>query len=112
MNELWKTKQILVEFLGGDWDGRTIDSLSGDPLEASLAIMFCEVLHGGTEGKGWKGVSMSQMERARRGELKAEQIDQVTKTHQYTVVERLEDDNTVYFRMKYSVGQPNPESEP
>ena len=98
-------KHICIEFIGGDMDGRTLDSHSGDPNEQWILESCLDMTRNGTVGRAFHGQSLSVMESLMRGELSPTDLrrERPSGTHQYTVSERLDDGEEVLIRMRYSV---------
>lgn len=95
--------RILIEFLGGDWDGKTLDSQSPDEEERELLWGCYDMTGQGTVGGAFHGVSMSQLEGSLKGERSLRNIKLERGSHKYTVVERVEEGNEILVRLKYSV---------
>jgi hypothetical protein len=97
-------KRILIEVLGGDWDGRTIDSQSPDETERMHVHTCLHLTRNGTVGKSFHGASMQMSDMLKKGEASTRDWKPIEgKTHKYTVVERLDEGEEVLIRMKYSV---------
>src|SRR5687768_11228741 len=94
------TKQVYIEIIGGDADGRILDSCSPDPTERELVeALLCETRNGEV-GRGFQGLSLTQLSEA----LIAMDTDvRLTPDfmHQYFVAERFETDTELLIRMKY-----------
>jgi hypothetical protein len=101
-------KRFLIEFVGGDVDGRTFDSASADPVERQIVQSLLFMTDNGTVDKAFHGVSMLANEALRRGEVEFSNLNfgHSGKTNKYTVAERLEHGDEVLIRMKYSVKEP------
>lgn len=94
-------KRILIEFVGGDFDGRTLDSESPNEHERWLVDSCMSMTHNGTVGCAFHGFSMSTIEARMRGE--EVEAGSPKGTHKYTVLDRLDDGDEVLIRMGYSV---------
>lgn len=99
-----RPKRILIEFLGGDWDGKTIDSQSSDETERMHVHTCLHLTRNGTVGRSFHGASMQMSDMLKKGECSLNDWKPVGgETHKYTVVERLEEHDEVLIRMKCSV---------
>jgi hypothetical protein len=96
-------KTIYIEFLGGDMDGRTIDTATATPAENLLIRMIYNMSHGGQIGQGSYGVSMSHIEKTTEAGKYVPPSMQKRMAHQYIVAEREETESEVLLRVRYSV---------
>ena len=103
-------KRILIEFIGGDWDGKTLDSHSPDKAERMYEQSCLFLTRDGTVGKAFHGFSMIAFDRMRKGEISMDDAKPSgRKTHKYTVTERLDEGDEVLIRLKYSIRDPDQE---
>ena len=104
-------KRILIEFIGGDWDGKTIDSHSPEEEDRHHVQTCLHMTRNGTVGKAFHGMSMQSSDQLARGEITFDDTKRPEgrRTHKYTVVERLDVDDEVLIRMRYSVRDPSRE---
>ena len=58
-------KRILIEFFGGDWDGRSLDTESQDPDERRFVHHCFFMTRQGTVARAFHGASLSQFRRVR-----------------------------------------------
>lgn len=96
-------KRIIWEFIGGDWDGKILDSeASEDAEDRREAVHLYKTTNEGELGKGQWYFTPAQVRRIKRRELDIHDIefDQKRK-HQYKIVDRREDDETVRLRIEY-----------
>ena len=97
-------KRILLEFVGGYWDGKTIDSTSQDPQERQW-VRNSLFLYG--ERHNWEGVSRHIAYWARilaqEHGMDAARAAGVHGQHVYRVIERLEEGDEVLVRLKYEL---------
>lgn len=100
------TKRIIVEFIGGDADGKVYDSESADPSEAQYAGITYIATEGGTIGRGVRSMPLAMKEELRAGNTSALKGYH---PHEYRIVDRTEDENEIRIRMQYK-GQVVPES--
>ena len=96
-------KRIILEFIGGYWDGKTLDTASSDPDEASLASGYYLMTHEGTIGKGFEGVSEEAVAYAHKHGWEAAKDVGFRWGHVYRVIERLEEGDEILVRLKYSL---------
>lgn len=96
-------KRVLIEFLGGDMDGRTLDSDSSDPSEKKMIESCLAMTDNGTLGRAVHGFSMTTTQAMARGEIAHSDLKRPKGTHQYTVAERLDEGDETLIRMRYSV---------
>jgi len=99
-------RRILIEFLGGDMDGRTLDSTSADSAERRMLESCLALTKNGRVGAAFHGVSMTTAEAMMQGMLSHSDLKSPKGTHKYTVVERLDEGDETLIRMKYSVNPP------
>ncbi len=102
-------KRFLIEFIGGDWDGKTLDSHSRDEIERMHVKQCLFMTDNGTIGKAWHGISMETSSRLAKRAIPTSDLKRPEggKTHKYTVVERLDEDDDVLVRVEYSVRNPS-----
>jgi hypothetical protein len=97
-------KRHLLEFVGGDVDGRTYDSESSDRIERDIVRTMLRLTDNGAMGGTVLGVSMVVQEKLRRGEMAEEDSKyDGDSAHAYTVVDRQEDGDVIHVRLRYSV---------
>ncbi len=92
-------KRFVLEFLGGDWDGRCLDSQSTDHDEVVLAQVLYFKTQDGTIGKGFselteKAIAFAQ----KRGWM---EDGSPSKGHDYRVIERRDEGDRTRLRLKH-----------
>jgi hypothetical protein len=100
------TQNILIEFIGGDADGKYLDSESDNQAESLHAKLIYMGTRNGTVGDGLQTMPMDWQEKLMNNE--PFEIRGYS-PHQYEVIERLEEGNEIHLRMGYR-GQFTPES--
>lgn len=81
---------IVINFIGGYWDGKTFRTDSPDYDEQLLAAGCYEMSHHGAIGGECSPLSGETMEYARRHGYEATAEATLTEGHRYTVIERRE----------------------
>ncbi len=96
-------KRILIEFFGGDMDGRIMDSHSADPIECDLVRIYSQAFLK-SDHPARHEISYSNLERLMRGEIAFDQVESSTvgKSASYSVVERLDTADGLLIRVRYS----------
>jgi hypothetical protein len=89
------TKPIVLEFVGGSWDGNTLRSDSSDQEEQFLAAGCYEMSHHGAIGEECVGLSDDAVTFARRHGWKAAEEAPLCGDHRYLVVERRETETEI-----------------
>jgi hypothetical protein len=97
------SKRIVLEFVGGDADGRVIDSDSATPPERDLIMSVFYLSDGGKVGRWWYGASITQMEQMGRRPVHTLPKSQPGLFHSYAVVDRQESETELHILLKYSV---------
>lgn len=96
-------KRTIIEYLGGDMDGRILDSDTADPIEERFLSSQHKMMEKG-KGRGslW-GVSHSMQLRMMAGDPTA--VPDIAKgmAHKYTIIEFTETDTERKYKLKYSV---------
>jgi hypothetical protein len=100
-------QRILIEFIGGDWDGKTLDSQSADDTERQAIDCCLYMTDNGTVGKAFHGGSISMLYSLMKGRQMPERKSEPKGMHKYTVFERLDEDNEVLIRIRYSIDARN-----
>ncbi len=98
-------KRTLIEMIGGDIDGRTLDSTSTDPQEQLQVEMVLSMTKNGTVGHGFNGLSMSAVQALQSGGKKLQDFGPAHARHSYTVVSRDEDDDKIVIRVQHEYRQ-------
>jgi hypothetical protein len=96
-------EHVLLEFVGGYWDGKFLDNESDDGMEAELANGYYRITSGGAVGKGIGGLSPEAAEFAQVRGWQAEEDAALGGNHDYHVIERLEEDNEILVRFQYGI---------
>jgi hypothetical protein len=94
---------VLLEFVGGYWDGKFLDNESDDGMEAQLANGYYRQTGDGAVGQGFSGVSPEAAEFAQIRGWQAEEDPALAADHAYQVVERLEEDDEILVRFQYGL---------
>lgn len=94
---------VLLEFVGGYWDGKFLDNESDDGMEAELANGYYRMTDGGTVGKGFGELAPEAVEFAQVRGWQAEEKAGLGGNHAYLVVERLEEDNEILVRFQWGI---------
>ncbi len=95
-------KRTFLEFIGGYWDGKTLDGISGDPTEQDR-FRTCQFLtHDFEIGRGFGGPSEFAQEYAQQHGGKAAAEVGFRWAHSYRIVERLEEGDEILVRFKYA----------
>lgn len=106
MNGLHSDKRIVIEFYGGDFDGRKWDSFSPDPIESKNAIEFGLTFFREVGG-GLSGMGLARLEASWRGERQLTLAElkppRDGRFHAYTVTQRLEDESAILIRVEYGI---------
>ena len=104
-------KRVIIEFVGGYWDGKAIDSESSDVMdprlgdtESEFANAILRITDNGTVGKGFlQFISPGVRSQLRTGELTFEDLKPSTGNHSYVITNRIEEDDGIWLQMKYSL---------
>lgn len=94
---------VLLEFVGGYWDGKFLDNESDDGTEVELANGYYRMTDGGTVGKGLGQLSPEAIEFAEVRGWQVEEEAGFGKHHAYHVVERLEEDDEILVLFQYGI---------
>jgi hypothetical protein len=94
---------VLLEFVGGYWDGKFLDNESDDGMEVELANGYYRITDGGAVGQGFSGLLPEAAEFAQVRGWQAEEDAGLAGNHAYRVAERLEEDNEILVRFQYGV---------
>ncbi|NUQ63417.1 MAG: hypothetical protein HUU20_13140 [Pirellulales bacterium] len=93
-------KRFVLEFIGGDWDGRQLDSESTDHDEKLLSQVYYFKTQDGTVGKGFNQFSEQALAFAqKRGWMEP---DAPSKGHDYKVIERRDEGDRTRLRLKHA----------
>jgi len=95
-------ERIILEFIGGYWDGKTLDTASSDAEEVMLARGYYLMAHDGRIEAGIEGVSPEAIAFAQKHGWEGAIEAGFRSTHVYRVVERLEEGQEILVRFKYS----------
>ena len=97
--------RVLIEFIGGCWDGKNLDSQSADEVERTYVTGIYAMTHHGEVGRAFRGFSMDSLDQSRKKGLSMEKfIDAgASANHRYTVTDRIERDNEILIRLEYSL---------
>ena len=90
---------VLLEFVGGYWDGKFLDNESDDGMEVAIVNAYYRMTDGGTVGKGIDGLSPEAVEFA---QVRGWQTEE-TAGFSYHVVEHLEEDNDILVSFQYGI---------
>ncbi len=93
-------KRFVLEFLGGDWDGRLLDSQSDDHEEVVLSQVYYFLTQDGTIGKGFNQYSEQALAFAHKRGWMAP--DGPSKGHDYKVIERRDEGDRTRIRLKHA----------
>ncbi len=94
-------KRVLIEMIGGDMDGRTLDSDSADPIEQVQVKMVLSMTKNGTVGHGFNGLSMSAIQALQTGEKTVQDFGPANARHSYMVISRDEHDDKIVIRVRH-----------
>lgn len=93
-------KRFVLEFLGGDWDGKCLDSQSADHEEVVLAQVFYFKTQDGTVGKGFNQFTDQAIQFAcKRGWMEP---NGASKGHDYKIIERRDEGDRTRLRLKHA----------
>jgi hypothetical protein len=93
--------RIILEFLGGYWDGQTLDTASRSGREADLARAYYEMVKQGSMGTDLE-VSPAVADFAAQHGWEAARKAGFSQIHHYRVAERMEEGTEVLVRLKYA----------
>jgi hypothetical protein len=93
--------RFLLEFVGGYWDGKTIDSASQDADERDRVWQCLWLTENGMVGRAYMGVSPAGIEYLKEHGPQATRDAGFRISHVYRIAERLEEGNEVLIRLKY-----------
>ena len=105
----YKTYPFVVEFSGGDMDGKVLSNHSENEKEKMVAEMFLSMTNSGEPGRGIKGVSYSSILQnrvlgiVRDAESRKDAGKPITKLHSYYAIERKLVDGVYHVRVEYRV---------
>ena len=106
-------RRYLIEFCGGDWDGKILDSQSEDEQERHRADGCLFMTENGTVGRAFHGRSMVMGEMLARGEISYKDLDAARgprkgprPMHRYTVTDRKQEGNVTRIKITYDVELP------
>ena len=94
-------KPILLEFVGGYWDGKTLRTDSADDEEPLLAAACYEMSHHGAVGSECVELSLDAVGFSRRHGWTATQEAVFCKHRRYFVAERRETETEIVITFKY-----------
>ena len=110
-------KPIILEFVGGYWDGKTLRTDSTDSEEALLAAACFETSHHGAIGGQCTGLSDDAVNYARIHGWTTPGEGGLQGGHRYLVTERRETESEMLVKLRYApigkvspVGQQRPEA--
>lgn len=98
-------KRTLIEILGGDMDGQTLDSASADSQEQLQVKMVLSMTKDGTVGHGFNGLSLSAVQALQSGEKTIQDFGPANARHSYTVTSRDEHDDRIVIRVRHEYRQ-------
>ncbi len=90
-------KRLILQFEGGEWDGRRLDSQSADTHEALLAVAYYCVTDQGSVGKACDARPTAQWFQPGASDPAG---SGVSRNCQYRVVQRLEDEERVVVKLE------------
>jgi hypothetical protein len=94
-------KPIVLEFIGGYWDGKTVRSDSLEQEEALVAAGCYEMSHHGAIGQECLGLSPELIAFARHHGWQAARNARRHGAHRYVVAEHRETENEIVVTFKY-----------
>ena len=94
-------RRFVLEFLGGTWDGKMLDSQSPDREEVRLAQGYFWMTDDGTVGKGIDGLSEQAREFAENHGWTPSHEPGADTSHSYEVIERREEGERLLVRLKH-----------
>jgi len=103
-------KPIVVEFVGGYWDGKSLRSDSLDQEESLLASACYEMTHHGAIGRECAGLSSDAVEFARIHGWAAAREGTLQGDHRYRVTERRETEDEIVIRLRHAPVAGSPDS--
>ncbi len=95
-------KPIVLKFVGGDWDGRSMRSDSSDQEEVFLAIGCYEMSHHGSVGSECVGLSDEAVAFARHHGWEAAKEANPEGGHRYRVCEYRETEAEIIVTLKHT----------
>ena len=94
-------RRFVLEFLGGDWDGKMLDSQSSDREEVKLAQGYFWMTGDGTIGKRIDELSEQAKKFAEGHDWKPSEEPGADNSHTYEVIERREEGERLLVRLKH-----------
>ena len=94
-------KPIVLEFVGGYWDGKTLRTDSPEQEEEFLAAGCYEMSHHGAIGQECVGLSEDAVTFARKHDWEAAKEASLCGDHRYLVAERRETETEIVVTFKY-----------
>ena len=94
-------KPIVLEFVGGYWNGRSLRTDAADQEESLLAAACYEMLHHGAIGGECRALSDDAVMFARTHGWAAPQEGAFCGDHRYLVSERLETEDVIVIRLRH-----------
>jgi hypothetical protein len=95
-------KRIILQFVGGYWDGKSLSSDSADQEEALLATACYEMSHRGAIGQECVGLSDDAVTFARIHGWAAAKEGTLYGTHRYLVTERRETEREIVVTLSHA----------
>lgn len=97
------TKRTIIEFVGGDMDGRKVDSQTASKAELELIDTVLDMTKGGKVGGAFHGISFSQLERLRKGSISSMPKLKPGHSHKYTIEDRDETEDELKLLIRHSI---------
>lgn len=98
-------KRIVLRFVGGDWDGRSIRSDSPEQEEVFLATGYYEMSHHGLVGSECVGLSDDAVAFAKHHGWDAAKNLNAAGEHRYRVCERRETETAIIVTLRHVPSQ-------
>ena len=93
------SKRILIEVMGGDKDGLTLDSQSSNTTSKALAFHIYQKTDQGTEGKSFHGLSIGKMMSLVTDEVDIRNVN-MEGNQTFIVQDKLEGGNEVLINLR------------
>jgi hypothetical protein len=95
-------KPVVLEFVGGNWDGRSLSTDSDDQQEALLAAACYEICHHGSIGEECAGLSNDAVTFARTHGWAVPKEARWHGIHHYLVTERRETQKEIVVKLSHT----------
>jgi hypothetical protein len=95
-------KRMLLQFIGGYWDGKTLDTASSDPTETWLAGAYYWLTNEATVGTTFQGLSRATRDFFEKHSWRFPKEMGRTGTHVFRVTERIEEHGQIVVKSESS----------